>query len=137
MQVPAFPTDSLYKFLALAGLAGFFIIPGFYVSQVSDAERQSLEALVEMRVLRVETESRSADLIHLRREAKSQKHVMYRIRADTKALADEVRAAEVKTKRGRQSLAAMKELGEKIVALQDRNKVLAEAADKLGAALER
>jgi hypothetical protein len=51
------PTDNLYKFLALSGLAGFFLLPVYLSNEITERNHQFIEVETEIRILSVEFEN--------------------------------------------------------------------------------
>ena len=134
MDTPTFPTDSLYKFMALAGLAGCFLAPKYYLSQWSDAERQAIEGYVAMRTLEAETESIKEDVEVLKQEAAREQDMTRKLGAEVDGLEAEV----TETRRHRALSTSQSDAFErKSAALRDRLKSRDDARRELQKALAR
>jgi C4-dicarboxylate-specific signal transduction histidine kinase len=63
VQIPSFPTDSLYKFMATSGIAIVLICQGLllfadYQMRLADAKREAAFKIAEKRLARIEHEQR-------------------------------------------------------------------------------
>ncbi len=119
MDVPAFPTDSLYKFMALAGLAGIFLVPKYYLSQWSDAKQQVIAVYVATRSLVAETKSGMYDIKRIGQEADDLKETGRKIGVDVDALTADIDKAK---RRRRLTKAQEDDIERKTAALDDRLK---------------
>src|SRR6266849_8330432 len=93
MDLPSLPTDNLYKFMALGGLAGVLLIPPYYLSQWTEAERQGIETYTTMRSLKAETEFVTEDMNNLERDVAREGKTTRKIAVDVKVLEREVAEA--------------------------------------------
>jgi len=129
LDVPSFPTDNLYKFVALAGLAGCFVLPNYYLSTVSDLERQMVEASVEMRVLLEEFSDLKKEQRRLGVAIKDVRRRQRPIHGRLKELAREATLANVR--RARNELEAM------LAEIKDQVEAAGKANSETVATLER
>jgi hypothetical protein len=62
VNIPPLPTDNLYKFIALAGLATALFSYGFAITRISDIDLRLVESRTESDILQLERDALTHDI---------------------------------------------------------------------------